>query len=433
MSHNDVDRWSFRGRILERLSMTVLAARARDLFALALFAVAVLLLFLKSPDAILHPQFWAEDGFIFFAQQLTVPWPLVFTPYSGYLHAIPRIVAWGASWFSPVIAPLVYNVAAILINAFCISFVSLRLKGWFAGPAVFLAFFIVPTVGDIFGTLTNVQWFVQFVIASVCLFPPQQDSRATWLSPMGFAALGLAALTGPFSILISVAAFFAKFVLRLPIPRLAPLITATGACVQIVVMLGSRLYNNTSIYELGNDKLRELGIERLHEFYLDTILAPFSSFHLVLLLLIFSITVAVIIDAVRRPSVAGSISSLLVSVGLSQPILAYLKQHGTHTLTATSHYFYFLSVVVIWVGWQLLVEYLPTYRLLGAACIVAAFGTALMAEPNFFRRQPLRDLKWASYAEQIRARCHSELIVLVNPVRFYFKVPAVGQIPCPES
>jgi hypothetical protein len=120
------------------------------------FALAALLLCLKSPDAILHPQFWAEDGFIFFATQLYKAWPMIFASYGGYLHPIPRIFAWCATCFRPENASLIYNSVAIFIDAFCISFVVLRVGQLFSRPAVFVSSFIVPPVGDIFGWVRHV-------------------------------------------------------------------------------------------------------------------------------------------------------------------------------------------------------------------------------------------------------------------------------------
>ena len=104
-------------------SLPVAAKRSRDI--LLWFVLSTLLLVLKSPDALQLPQFWAEDATVFFADQLHGSWPQVLHPYSGYLHFLPRVAAWFASFFPLTSIPLLYNVAAILVDAACVTFVTL--------------------------------------------------------------------------------------------------------------------------------------------------------------------------------------------------------------------------------------------------------------------------------------------------------------------
>ena len=56
--------------------------------------VCGLVLYARMPDAFSHPQFWAEDGTIFFLDAHSGGWRALLDPYSGYLHLIPRAVAW---------------------------------------------------------------------------------------------------------------------------------------------------------------------------------------------------------------------------------------------------------------------------------------------------------------------------------------------------
>src|SRR5689334_6167209 len=94
----------------------------RRFSALTVFLGAVcflfLLLFLKRPDALLSAQFFAEDGRIFFHDQLLFgAWEAFSIPYAGYLLFVPKSVAMLASLFPIEAAPTVYNVAALLIAA----------------------------------------------------------------------------------------------------------------------------------------------------------------------------------------------------------------------------------------------------------------------------------------------------------------------------
>jgi hypothetical protein len=171
------------------------AGRAFPLMLAFLLAIAF-----KSNDFLSHPQFWAEDAIVFFKEQLGHGYPLILVPYAGYLHLIPRMVAWVATFFSPVKAPLIYNAAALLISSAALSFVAGRLRGHIPTVLVFLSFMLVPTNGEIFGTLTNVHWFLQFALVIACFTSFRPASPAmTYLRPL---TLLLVALTGPFSVFI---------------------------------------------------------------------------------------------------------------------------------------------------------------------------------------------------------------------------------------
>lgn len=141
---------------------------------LAFAFLVALLLFLRRPDSLLYPQFWAEDGAEFFYFQLQGA--SLFKPYSGYLHLVPRAVAMLAGLFPARQAPLVYNLAALILAAVCSS--------WFALPQfrhlaqsdllrglACLLIALMPAAGTVLGNLTNVQWYLLIWLGLVCFQP----------------------------------------------------------------------------------------------------------------------------------------------------------------------------------------------------------------------------------------------------------------------
>ena len=74
-------------------------------------------------------------------------------------------------------------------------------------PVIVLSFFVLPTAGDIFGTATNVQWFLQFAVFIACIrFPQdagqQQPAWRQWggavlLLAMGYNVLSMNATSLP--------------------------------------------------------------------------------------------------------------------------------------------------------------------------------------------------------------------------------------------
>jgi hypothetical protein len=191
-------------RLHGRLARALRAGSEHAAFA---WAISVALLILKAPDAFLHPQFWAEDGAVFFAQQHGHAWPLLFTPYAGYLLVVPRLVAWCASALPVAAAPAAYAAAALALGAAGIA--SLRilerlgLPFWLALATVALT----PTNVEVFGNLTNAQWLLQFVLLGAVLrwvlgeTPPARWRRAL----PRIAALIAIGLTGPFCIFATIA------------------------------------------------------------------------------------------------------------------------------------------------------------------------------------------------------------------------------------
>jgi hypothetical protein len=167
--------------------------------ALTAFAAAAIL-FLRRPIAFLHPQFFAEDGAVFFLQAETSPWASVFRPYSGYLHLGLRLVALAASPLDPRWIPLVYFAASIAaFLALILALFSPRLglpRPWILALGIVL----VPHSGEVFDNLTNAQWLsgLGLLVLAVARDPEGPRGRAL---DVGFAAV--AGLTGVFSIVLA--------------------------------------------------------------------------------------------------------------------------------------------------------------------------------------------------------------------------------------
>jgi hypothetical protein len=416
--------------------------------SIGLFALALVLLFLKSPDAILAPQFWAEDGPVFFAAQFGQDWPQLLTPYAGYLHTVPRLVAWIATWFDLAHAPLVYNALAILIDAACIAYVSLRLAAWFPQWAVFLSFFIVPSSGDIFGTATNVQWFMQFVLAAACLVPaagPHAAPRPVRIA--GHAALALAALSGPFSVLVSGLAVGAmlmgarrfapagpgpSFGLSNIVRAIAPvgsrlsranlLVVLACAFVQAVVLIPNELRTPAETFLLSPELQASLGVSKLESFYFYTVTNPFLKSQLAYLAAMVAVTTACLMYTLLRPAPWNGVACLFLALGVAQPVLAYMKERNVFTLTATSHYFFLLSVACCWIAWHLLRTHLPEQRKPAFAIVAALLLMGVLFRTDYFRREPLHDLGWARHVDRIRNGGPASVMVPINPAPWYFKV-----------
>ena len=166
----------------------------------AILAALAIALFLRKPYALLEPQLYAEDGTIFLSQNDLLGLRAVFEPYMGYLHALPRLIAWLTSrLLDPAWWPAFYNVTAfVLWLAVIARTFSPRLplppalRPWLA-----LTFFLGPQTGEVLFCLTNLQWVVAFLLIQQAFIaaPTTTLQRITDL-----ALLLVLGLTGPFII-----------------------------------------------------------------------------------------------------------------------------------------------------------------------------------------------------------------------------------------
>jgi hypothetical protein len=158
---------------------------------LALFAVVFMLLVLRRPDAITNPQFWAEDGPVFFFEQITSPGiGILFRPYAGYLHLVPRLVTAFASLFGSSFAPLVMNLWALLIAALCCSLFSLNryrylLQSDWLRIVLCLVMATAFQADELVGNITCVSFFL-FIGALLIILQPAESysGRYSWVLPV---------------------------------------------------------------------------------------------------------------------------------------------------------------------------------------------------------------------------------------------------------
>lgn len=168
---------------------------------------AVLIAFSHQPDRILHPQFWAEDGAVWFANAHELGTRALIVPYAGYLNTFPRLIALVAQPLPLAAAPLLFNLMAlafqILPALFFLSprfgFLSLRLRMVLA--FVYLA---LPNSAEVSFGITNLQWHLALLAVMVIL--ADADDSLAWKVFDG-ATLVLLSLSSPMAVfLVPVAA-----------------------------------------------------------------------------------------------------------------------------------------------------------------------------------------------------------------------------------
>src|SRR5262249_7967259 len=133
---------------------------------LVLAAVLAAVMILRRPDAILNPQFWAEDGKIFFSEQLTLGfWSALLKGYKGFPCLAGRGIAALGSPVPLVGVPLAYNVVSIAVTALAMATFSVPgfrhlVHSNALRVITCLAIICVPAGQELVATATDVGWWL---------------------------------------------------------------------------------------------------------------------------------------------------------------------------------------------------------------------------------------------------------------------------------
>jgi len=157
------------------------------------------LLFLRKPWALHTPQLWAEDGSIFLTQDEQLGIRAWWEPYNGYLHLLPRLIAWTASHTAdPAWWPAIYNGLAFAINVGLFARMASPRVQLPAKPWLMLAFVLTVGTGEVLINVTNLQWVTAFFLL-LQLFTAPATSLAQRLADV--AILLIIGANGPFAFL----------------------------------------------------------------------------------------------------------------------------------------------------------------------------------------------------------------------------------------
>lgn len=217
--------------------------RSALLVFLGVTGAVALLLVARRLDGITNPQFWAEDGFVFFQDNLLLGCRTALaTFFRGFPYVGQRLIACAATPVPLVHVPLAYNLAAYLIAAASLATFSLpafrhvvRRDGL---RIVFcLAVAAMPPARELVASLTNTSWFlgVWLFLLTVARLPA---------SPLALLALAAAVSVATFSAPLAVVAAPLWLVRGLDAARRRRLGEASFAAVALASVVAVSLITN---------------------------------------------------------------------------------------------------------------------------------------------------------------------------------------------
>ncbi|HKA29348.1 MAG TPA: hypothetical protein VKH82_08240 [Candidatus Binatia bacterium] len=171
---------------------------------LGVAAILATVIVARRPDMITNPQFWGEDGFIYFQQNLLLGFPRAVTNfYMNFPNVGQRLIAAAGGLVPFAAAPRVYTTTAIAISALCVATFSLPafrhlvrsdlLRVLWAIAVVSLPFQDYNAIG-LFGSPANVGWWVAVWLLLLSFIRiPRQPGRVMFLA----LGAGLAVFSTP--------------------------------------------------------------------------------------------------------------------------------------------------------------------------------------------------------------------------------------------
>ena len=242
------------------------APRASWIHGALLFIVTAaaifLLLFLRRPDALTAPQFFAEDGMVFFHDQLLFGIrQALWIPHAGYVLAVQRLTALLGSCFCLELAPAAYNITALTLSAGCCAFFVVPVfRAVVRSDALRLAvcclFAIALDSAELIGTITQIQWFLQLagILLLVRCWIREGEPHVAWRIIEGLLVL-LLALSCPLLVLAVPLALWLLWRRKGAVQSLALL---AGVAVQLVIYAqAGESRGQSSVFQM-HDMVRSL-------------------------------------------------------------------------------------------------------------------------------------------------------------------------------
>lgn len=180
---------------------TVRTGRAAQMLVLA----GVVLFVGRGIARIVHPAFWAEDGAQFFSEQISRGGlDVLLTPYAGYLHVIPRLIALLYAPLPFTVVPLLYAVTAVVVALGLFSIVLSERLSWLlptprARAVAFVLLCVSPVLSEVYGNIANLIFVggVGLFLIALCDDPTSRVGRVVEV-----LVVALLATSGPVVVLL---------------------------------------------------------------------------------------------------------------------------------------------------------------------------------------------------------------------------------------
>lgn len=391
---------------------------------------------MRRPDAILDPQFWAEDGKIWFANAHNLgALHSLLLPQNGYLQTLSRLVAAVAVHLPMQWAPLVFNLVAIAVQVLPVLLLN-SARGRALVPSLAarlvlgLLYIAQPYTAEVHANLTNAQWHLAVSAALVCCFDGWKAGRQ---AVFDVVLLALSCLSGPFCILLLPCVAWLAYRRRDRRTTWLLALVLVGACVQLALAV-PQMGVSRAVGPLGatwEGFLRISGGQivlagLLGDAWRHVYLLPAWREAAVLPLIATAVGAGVLARAVRSGGDAAisfmAFTSLAFIAALLSPQLSTTAQWVTWEVPHAGERYSFLPILGFYAALLCVAgrDRLPLARWLAVgmlACVV------LVAIPASWRIRPFEDFAYRQHADDYAEAQPGDVVrIPINPAGWFMEL-----------
>ena len=229
----------------------------------ALLLLVFLLLFFRNWRIFIFPEPWAEDMAVFLRDEYSTGFPgTAFSLYAGYLHLLPRLIAWLSLKAGLPHAMLVmsWSVLFIKLLACALIYRSKEITSPLMKGSIIAYLVLMPFVSEIYNNVTNLQWWLIPLMAVIIL------RHKTSAASLAFSAITilLTGLTGVNSVMFALPCAYLMAKERTPASVIKNSIVILCALVQFYFLCTTgRSGNGRTVYEGGITGLICIFVQRV--------------------------------------------------------------------------------------------------------------------------------------------------------------------------
>lgn len=180
---------------------------------LFILSVMFMLLFFRNSRIFIYPEPIVEDFGVFLGQEYIYGFQnSVFKLYAGYIHLLPRIIAWISMQFDMSLVMIVMNwtVLFIKILIFYLIYSSKEINSNIIKISLLAYLILLPFPGEVYNNITNLQWWLIPLMAIIMI---KRDTSTIGLL-FSSLILILTGLTGINSILFAIPCVYLTYKIR---------------------------------------------------------------------------------------------------------------------------------------------------------------------------------------------------------------------------
>lgn len=381
---------------------------------LIVLLLCIIALYLRVPERFFNPQFWAEDGVLFFVQAEERGAATLFASYSNALYTFQRLVALVATLFPLDYSPAIYMAAAwaafFTITLWCVSD---RLP-FSRITKILLALCVsyAAVKNETYLNLSNSVWIFSgcgLVLLMMNRLPQTRGQKA-----FDYGMCLLLGLSGPIAVVYS-----PLFVLKAAVERdrhSMYLMALILFCCLLQSNISGRISASDGTFSQTLPELLSILDYRFLWMFSGYELFPFSKLDFWSAAAIFAGIVVFLATVIWLAFRDGSIDRTIPLMACALTVVAVVIPYREMPwyLTNSTRYFFLPIVMCLW-GLVLVAEKRPLSFLPLVFCSFAAF----LSHP-WWDEYAMPDLNWKGYAACTRLRTDCE--TPIHPLGFGLKV-----------